>query len=73
MTQFLGVKSLVGSNYVRVDQVIALTTSDPAKCTIYLTGGVTVACAEPAKEVLTRLAAAAGVEAPAQPASEETN
>jgi hypothetical protein len=73
MIQFLGVKSLVGSNYVRVDQVIAITTSDPTKCTIYLTGGVMVSCAEPAKEILARLAAAIGVEAAALAATEETS
>ena len=71
MAQFLGVKSLVGLNYVRVDQVIAVTTSEPTKCTIYLTGGVMVSCSEPAKDVLARLAAAIGVEPPPHPATEE--
>lgn len=73
MNQFLSVKSLVGANYVRVDQVIAITTSDPAKCSIYLSGGVMVSCAEPAKDVLARLAAAIGVEPPSPAAIEETN
>lgn len=56
--QMVAVKAMVGSNYVRGDQVIAITTTDPAKCTIYLTGGVMVPCSEPAADVLARLSAA---------------
>ena len=73
MSQFLSVKSLVGWNYVRIDHIVAVTTLDQGKCTIYLTGGVMVSAAEPAKDVLARLAAASGVEPPAHHATEETN
>ena len=56
--QMVAVKAMVGSNYVKADQVIAITTTDPAKCTIYLSGGVMVPCSEPAADVLARLSAA---------------
>ena len=56
--QMVAVKAMVGSNYVRSDQVIAITTTDPAKCTIYMSGGVMVPCSEPAADVLARLSAA---------------
>jgi hypothetical protein len=55
--EMIAVKAMVGSNYVRSDQVIAITTTDPAKCTIYLAGGVMVPCSEPAASVLARLGA----------------
>ena len=58
----VAIKAMVGSNYVKGDEVIAITTTDPAKCTIYLTGGVMVPCSEPAADVLAKLAAAAKVE-----------
>jgi hypothetical protein len=72
MINLVPLKALAGFNYVRVDQVIAVTASEATKCTIYLTGGVMVSCSEPAKDVLTRLAAAIGVEPPPLPATEET-
>ena len=56
--QMIAIKAMVGSNYVRSDQVIAITTTDPAKCTVYMTGGVMVPCSEPAADVLARLSAA---------------
>ena len=58
----VAIKAMVGSNYVKSDEVIAITTTDPAKCTIYLTGGVMVPCSEPAAAVLAKLEAAAKVE-----------
>jgi hypothetical protein len=58
MSEFMAVKALAGLNYVRADQVVAIATSDPTKCSIYLVGGVTIPCSEPAKEVIARLAAA---------------
>jgi hypothetical protein len=61
MTNFLAVKALAGFNYVRPDQVIAIAASEPTKCTIFLSGGVSIPCSEPAKDVLAKL----------QPASEE--
>ena len=58
MIKFVSVKALAGFNYVRVDQVIAVQSTEPAKCLVMMAGGVTVPCAEPAKDVLARLEAA---------------
>ncbi len=58
MSNFLAVKALAGFNYVRPDQVIAIAASEPTKCSIYLAGGVTIPCSEPAKDVIAKLAAA---------------
>jgi len=55
--EMVGIKAMVGVNYVKRDQVIAITTTDPTKCTVYLTGGVMVPCSEPAASVLTKLGA----------------
>ena len=52
-------KALAGFNYVRPDQVIAIGATDPSKCNVYMTGGVTIPCAEPAKDVIAKLQAAA--------------
>jgi len=60
MTSFVAVKALAGFNYVRADQVIAVAASEATKCHIYMAGGVTIPCSEPAKDVLAKLAAAAG-------------
>lgn len=59
MINLVAVKALAGFNYVRVDQVIAISAQDPTKCTIVMAGGYNVACAEPAKDVLEKFAAAA--------------
>ena len=59
MTQFVALKALAGFNYVRVDQVVAIHTTEPTKCVVIMAGGVTVPCAEPSKDVLARLEAAA--------------
>ncbi|MGD0643188.1 MAG: hypothetical protein ABSC22_20810 [Roseiarcus sp.] len=58
MTEFVAVKALAGFNYVRPDQVVGIAASDPTKCTIYLTGGVTIPSSEPAKDVMAKLEAA---------------
>ncbi len=58
MMGFMAVKAMAGFNYVRPDQVIGIAASDPTKCSIYLAGGVTVPCSEPAKDVIARLEAA---------------
>jgi hypothetical protein len=55
--RLLALKALAGFNYVRVDQVIAITATDPTKCTVYLAGGVSVPCSEPAKDVIVKLGA----------------
>ena len=65
MTGFITVKTLAGFNYVRADQVIAVATHEQTKCNIYLTGGVTVPCAETAKDIVERISAA--TDAPSVP------
>jgi hypothetical protein len=59
MTQFVQVKALAGFNYVRSDQVIAISAIEPTKCNIVMVGGVTVPCSEPAKDVIAKLETAA--------------
>ena len=58
MINLVALKALAGFNYVRVDQVIAISATDPLKCNVYLTGGVTIPCSEPAKDVIAKLEAA---------------
>ena len=65
MTRFIPVKTLAGFNYVRADQVMAVATAEQTKCNIYLSGGVSVASSEAAKDVVERLNAA--VSAPPSP------
>lgn len=68
MTNFIAVKALGGFSYVRASQVMAIATAEQIKCNIYMAGGVTVPCAESAKDVVARLDAAedAGAAAPAE-------
>jgi hypothetical protein len=56
--QFIQIKALAGSNFVRADQVIAIYATEPGKCTVSMAGGVTVPCSEPAKDVMERVEAA---------------
>ncbi len=56
--QLVALKALAGFNYVRVDQVIAISATEPSKCVVMMTGGITVPCAEPAKDVIAKLEAA---------------
>ena len=67
MLNLVPLKALAGFNYVRVDQVIAIGATDTSKCNVYMTGGVTIPAAEPAKDVIAKLMAAAKAseEAPA--------
>jgi hypothetical protein len=58
MLNLVPVKALAGFNYVRVDQVIAVGAIEPTKCSIFMTGGVTIPCSEPAKDVIAKLEAA---------------
>ena len=58
MIQLVALKALAGFNYVRVDQVIAIGATDPAKCTVYMTGGIAIPVAEPAKDAIAKLEAA---------------
>jgi hypothetical protein len=58
MLNLVPLKALAGFNYVRVDMVIAIGATDPTKCNVYLVGGVTIPCSEPAKDVIAKLTAA---------------
>ncbi len=59
MIPFLVVKTRAGFAYVRPEHVLAVNSSDPADCTLVMTGGVTIAVAEPAEDVIERLEAEA--------------
>lgn len=52
------VKALAGFNYIRPDAVIAIGSTDAARCTVYMTGGVAIPGNEPAKDVIAKLEAA---------------
>jgi len=52
---FVEIKSLAGSNYVRATDVIAVQYTDPTRCAIMLQGGVTLPCTEPARQVVDKL------------------
>ena len=56
--KLIALKALAGFNYVRPDQVIAISATEPTKCIVIMTGGVTVPVAEPAIEVIAKLEAA---------------
>ena len=58
MIQLVALKALAGFNYVRVDQVIAISATEPSKCVVVMTGGINVPCSEPAKDVIAKLEAA---------------
>jgi hypothetical protein len=58
MIQLVALKALAGLNYVRVDQVIAISATDPTRCVVIMTGGVSIPCSEPAKDVIAKLEAA---------------
>jgi hypothetical protein len=58
MIQLVALKALAGLNYVRVDQVVAISATDPTRCIVIMTGGVTIPCSEPAKDVIAKLEAA---------------
>ena len=57
MIPFVVVKTAAGFAYVRPEHVVAINASDSADCTVLLTGGLTIAAAEPAEDVVARLEA----------------
>ena len=71
MLNLVPIKALAGFNYVRVDQVIAIGATDPTKCNVYMAGGITIPCSEPAKDVIAKLEAASNTRA--DPPKEESN
>ena len=58
MINLVALKALAGFNYVRIDQVIAIGATDPTKCNVYMAGGISIPCSEPAKDVIAKLQAA---------------
>jgi hypothetical protein len=64
MLNLVPVKALAGFNYIRVDQVIAISATEPTKCTIFMAGGVSIPCSEPAKDVIVKIEAATRAAAP---------
>jgi hypothetical protein len=70
MLDLVPLKALAGFNYVRVDQVIAISATDPTKCNVYMAGGISIPCSEPAKDVIAKLQAASrGAESETKPES----
>ena len=59
MSLFMAVKALSGLNHIRADMVIAVAAAESTKCSIFLMGGVTIHCSEPAKDIVERLEALA--------------
>ena len=57
MLNFVAIRALAGYNYIRADEVIAVREADGGKCTVYMTGGVTIPCSEAAKDVIEKIQA----------------
>jgi hypothetical protein len=55
---FIEVKALVGVNYVRAADIVAIQAQDSRRCVVIMQGGVSIPCAEPAAEVAARIEAA---------------
>ncbi len=62
--KLVAVKALAGFNYVRADAVVAVSATDPQRCTVFVTGGVAIPANEPAKDVIAKLEAASGASDP---------
>ena len=52
---FIEVRSLAGMNFIRAADILAVQYADREKCTVVLTGGVTIACTESASAVAARV------------------
>jgi hypothetical protein len=57
---FIEVKSLAGVNFIRASDVIAVQFVDRDKCSVILSGGVSLPCVEPASVVADRITVAVG-------------
>ena len=57
MLNLIAIKALAGYNYVRADQVVAIRSTDPSKCDVFLMGGVVIPCSETAAEAIAKLEA----------------
>jgi hypothetical protein len=51
----VALKALAGFNYIRPDAVVAIRATDPAKCDVFLAGGVIIPCSEPAASVIGKI------------------
>jgi len=60
---FIEVKSLSGSSYVRARDVLAVQMLDQKRCSLVMSGGAAISCNEPAAEVVARIEAALGKDA----------
>ena len=70
MLNLVAVRALAGYNYVRADQVVAIRSTDPTKCDVFLFGGVIIPCSETAAEVIAKLQAGLKAEAETRKAAE---
>lgn len=52
---FIEVKSLAGSNFVVCSGIIAVQQTEPTKCNIMLSGGITIPCNEAARVIAERI------------------
>jgi hypothetical protein len=52
---FIEVKSLAGISYIRAEDILAVQYNDVQRSTVVLAGGITVPCAEAAKEIVARI------------------
>ena len=52
---YIEIKAMAGTNYVRARDILAVQYTDREKCSIMLTGGVTMACYESAAAVVARI------------------
>lgn len=58
MSRFIELRTMAGASYVRAQDVLAVQFVDHNKSMLMLTGGSTLSCSEPAKDVVARLDAA---------------
>lgn len=66
---FITLKSLGGQNFVLPHRVLALTSTDPTKCTVVMEGGVLIPVSEPIKDAMAKIQA--GLENPDEPQKEQ--
>jgi len=58
MIEFVRFKALSGFNYIRADQVIAVREAEGGRGSmVFLAGGATIPCNEPAQDVIAKLEA----------------
>ncbi len=55
-------KALSGACFVRAEHVLAITQTEPTKCSLVMVGGTVVSCVEPVRDVAARLEKALAAE-----------